>query len=286
MTDAIPSRRIHITGSPRSGTTLLHVLFLTCFDIDGRVEREQRLRRPTPPGARITCTKCPGEVEAAAAIAGLDPRLDVFYMRRDPRDVVTSRHAAYPERYFTNIRVWRRAERAAVRAQRQARFHIVDYERLVRDPDAVQQEIIDALPWLRPLARFSEYHRQGVRPNAEWAHAMRDIRPITDAGVGGWRNHLGRLKGQETLHGHLGPDLIALGYERDHAWMARLRDVTPDMTPSVNPERLSMRRALCQRLPRLRDVALYFLRRERSRRSTAADPAAQIGVKARSFSLP
>jgi hypothetical protein len=257
---ALP-RRIHITGAPRSGTTLLHVLFLTCFDIDGRVEEEQRLRRPVPPGARVTCTKCPGEVEAAAAIARLDARLDVIHVRRDPRDVITSRHDRHPGRYFTNIRVWRRAERAAARALGQPRFHIVDYERLVRDPDAVQQALMDAMPWLRPVALFSQYHLQVAAPNAEWTRAMRDIRPITDAGVGGWVRHLARIKGQERLHGQLGEELVALGYERDHSWMALLRDVTPDLTPSVNPERLSLRRAVSQRLPRLRDMALYFVRR-------------------------
>lgn len=260
-------RRIHITGAPRSGTTLLHVLFLTCFDIDGRVEAEQRLRKPVPPGARLTCTKCPGEVEAAATIARLDPLLDVIYVRRDPRDVITSRHDRYPGRYFTNIRIWRRAERAAARARSHARFHIVDYERLVCDPDVVQRDLIKAMPWLRPTALFSEYHLKLNRPNAEWTRAMRDIRPVTAASIGGWVNHLGRIKGQEKLHGHLGEELVALGYERDHSWMALLRDVTPDMTPSVNPERLTPRRALMQALPRLRDAALYFARRRKTAQS-------------------
>ena len=277
MTATYP-RRIHITGAPRSGTTLLHVLFLTCFDIDGRVETEQRLRRPIPPGARVTCTKCPGEVGAAAAIARLDPRLDVICIRRDPRDVITSQHNRYPGLYFTNIRVWMRAEKAAARARGQSRFHVIDYEQLVRDPNAVQQALTRAMPWLRPVARFSDYHLQIADPNAEWVRAMHDIRPITDAGVGGWVRHPGRIKGQESLHGTLGQILIALGYEHDHGWTARLGNVEPDHTPGVNPERLTLRRALVQHLPPVRDILLYFARRAAWRRSRPDASGFRSGV--------
>ena len=260
MHDAPRPRRLHITGAPRSGTTLLHVMILTCFDIDGPVEAEQRLRKPVPRDRRLICTKCPGEVEAAVAILKLDPRLDVIYLARDPREVITSEHAAYPGRYFTNLRVWRRAARAAARARAQPRFHIVDYRRLVTEPDVVQVELMTAMPWLRPLRPFSQYHLAVDRPNAEWTPAMRSIRPVCPSSLGGLRRHLPRLQGQLTLHGDLADELIALGYERDRAWMRLLDGVEPDLTPSVNTETPSLRRRLKERLPRLRDMALYTLR--------------------------
>ncbi|NBB66043.1 sulfotransferase family protein [Pseudomonas sp. ODNR1LW] len=260
MHDAPRPRRLHITGAPRSGTTLLHVMILTCFDVDGPVEAEQRLRKPVPRDRRLVCTKCPGEVEAAAAILNLDPRLDVVYLSRDPREVVTSEHAAFPGRYFTNLRVWRRAARAAARIKGHPRFHLVDYRRLVTEPDFVQIELMTAMPWLRPLRPFSQYHLAVERPNAEWTPAMRTIRPVCPSSLGGWRRHLPRLQGQLTRHGDLADELIALGFETDRQWMRLLDGVTPDLTPSVNVETPSLRRRLKERLPRLRDMALYLLR--------------------------
>lgn len=260
MPDAPRPRRLHITGAPRSGTTLLHVMILTSFDVDGPVEAEQRLRRPVPRDRRLVCTKCPGEVEAAAAIVKLDPRLDVIYLARDPREVITSQHAAYPGRYFTNLRVWRRAARAAARAKGHPRFHVVDYHRLVNHPDRVQAELMTAMPWLKPVCLFSKYHLAVRNPNAEWLPAMRQIRPVCPSSLGAWRRHLPRLQGQLRLHGDIGAELIAHGYEPDRDWMRLLKGVEPDLTPSVNTEILSLRRRLKERLPRLRDMAIYMIR--------------------------
>lgn len=255
------SRRIHITGAPRSGTTLLHVMFLACFDIDGRIREEQRLRKPVPPGRRVTCTKCPGEVEAATAILRMDRRLDVVCMMRDPRDVIVSRHGAHPDRYFTNLRVWRRAALAAERARRRPRFHLVDYRHLVSDPDGVQEALMTAMPHLKRLHRFSDYHRNVDAPSAEWLPAMHDIRAVSSTSLQTWRAHLERVKGQMIVHGDLADELIALGYEPDRSWMGSLIDVEPDLAPSVQREHLSAHKALSERLPRVRDAALYMMRR-------------------------
>ncbi|MFN6980537.1 MAG: sulfotransferase [Brevundimonas sp.] len=260
MHDDPRPRRLHITGAPRSGTTLLHVMVLTCFDIDGPIETEQRLRRRVPRDRRLVCTKCPGEVDAAVSILTFDPRLDVIYVARDPREIVTSEHGAHPGRYFTNLRVWRRAARAAARAQGHPRFHVVDYHRLVTQPDVVQAELMTAMPWLRPLRPFSQYHLAVRRPNSEWLPAMRQIRPVCPSSLGAWRRHLPRIQGQIHRHGDLCRDLIALGYEPDRSWMQLLDGVEPDLRPSVNAETASLRRRLKERLPRLRDIALYMIR--------------------------
>lgn len=253
-------RRIHITGAPRSGTTLLHVLFLACFDIDGGVKEELRLRRPAPRDRWIVCTKCPDEVGFTAAMLSLDPRLHAVYVARDPRDVIASEHGGWPGRYFTNLRVWRRSARAARRARGKARFHTVDYHRLVTEPDVVQAELMAAMPFLRRTHPFSRYHEVVRDPSAEWAPAMHAIRPVTANSLGAWRFRPERIKGQIARHGDLAADLIAHGYERDRHWMSALRSVKTDLTASVHPETLGLRRALRDRLPRIRDAALYLLR--------------------------
>lgn len=254
------SRRVHITGAPRSGTTLLHVLFLACFDIDGGVKEELRLRRPAPRDRRIVCTKCPDEVGFTAAMLSLDPRLHAVYVARDPRDVIASEHGGWPGRYFTNLRVWRRSARAAGKARGRDRFHTVDYHRLVTEPDVVQAELIAAMPFLRLKHPFSRYHEVVGDPSAEWGPAMHSIRPVTADSLGAWRFRPERIKGQIARHGDLAADLITHGYEQDRQWLSALRSVEADLTSSVHPETLSARRALGERLPRFRDAALYLLR--------------------------
>lgn len=255
-----PGRRIHITGAPRSGTTLLHVLFLTCFEIDGRVEEERRLRRPAPKGRSIVCTKCPDETCFTAGVLSVDAKLFAVYIERDPRDVIASEHGRWPGRYFTNLRVWRRNARAARKAGGHERFIVVDYARLVREPDKVQAELMTAMPFLRPTLNFSRFHQAVHRPIAEWGPAMHAIRPITEAGLDGWRRHLPRVKGQIQRHGDLTPDLIAGGYETDASWAEVLADVPPDLTPSLHRETLSPRKRVTDRLICLRDAASYLIR--------------------------
>lgn len=255
-----PARRIHITGAPRSGTTLLHVLFLACFEIDGGVKEELRLRRPAPRDRRIVCTKCPDEVAFTAAMLSLDARLHAVYVARDPRDVITSEHGRWPGRYFTNLRVWRRSARAAEKARGRERFHIVDYHRLVTEPDAVQAELMATMPFLTLKHPFSRYHEVVSDPSAEWAPAMRSIRPVTPESLGAWRLKPERIKGQIARHGDMTGELIALGYEHDQHWLTALRPVEADLTPSIHPERLGLRRAISERLPRIRDAVLYLTR--------------------------
>ncbi|KAK0341541.1 hypothetical protein LTR94_025951, partial [Friedmanniomyces endolithicus] len=140
------------------------------------------------------------------------------------------------------------------------RFHIVDYHRLVTDPDQVQAELMAAIPHLSARRRFSRYHLAVTQPHDEWVPAMREIRPVSTSGLGGWRRRLSRLKGQIDRHGDIADDLIALGYEKDRSWMTLLNGVEPDLAPSVNAEALSLRRRLKSKLPRFRDMVLYYWR--------------------------
>src|SRR5579863_7894276 len=84
------AKRIHITGPPRSGTTLLLALMLSCFEIDGGVRDERRLWRTPPKRRQIVCSKFPDETDFATSMLPLDPDLHVIYIVRDARDVVVS----------------------------------------------------------------------------------------------------------------------------------------------------------------------------------------------------
>lgn len=226
-------KRIHITGAHRSGTTLMWALMTTCFDIDASPAEEVRLRAPLAARGRIVCTKCPDESDYALTLARLDPDLHVIQMVRDPRDVIVSKYGPGPAPYFATLASWRR-NRPPNRPH--PRIHVVAYERLVRQPDDVQRELLATMPFLRTVSPFSGFGDRASelsdRRSLYWSEAMHSIRPPGPESIGRWRDHLPRVKGQMVRHGDLSRDLIRLGLERDSRWLSLLDDVEPDMTPS------------------------------------------------------
>lgn len=230
-------KRIHITGTPRSGTTLFLSLMLSCFDIDGGVLAERRLWRTPPKGRRISCTKFPDETDFATAMLELDPDLHVIFIVRDPRDVVASRSHISPGGYLTNLRVWRENLEAAKPYFGHPRFHLVDYSRLTLDPDEVQDRLSAAMPFLARLRPFSNFVAFAREEEGGWLHDMDlELRPVAPDRVGNWRQHLPRVKGQLAIHGEVSDDLIALGFERTKEWLSLLEGVEPDLTPSAAVE--------------------------------------------------
>lgn len=234
--------RIHITGAARSGTTLMLALMLNCFDIDGGVARETRLWRAPLRGRRVVLTKQPADERLSLFLSRFDPKLHIIYMLRDPREVIVSRHGTDPHRYWTNLRAWRKSLAAAQPSFGRTHVHVVRYEELVRDPDAVQRGLAAALPFLRIVRPFSQFHEVAELQNAQWRAAMGSIRPLGGDGAPSWRNHLPRLKGQLARHGDISQELIQLGYEPDDHWLAVLNGVEPHLAESRTPERESLRR--------------------------------------------
>ena len=87
-------KRIHIIGPPRSGTTLMLELMITCFRFTHYVRQEVSLLRypdGLPDGATL-CTKCPRAHHLVREILPCDGSQWFVSLTRDPRDVVVSRH--------------------------------------------------------------------------------------------------------------------------------------------------------------------------------------------------
>ncbi|MET0870240.1 MAG: hypothetical protein ABWY15_05085 [Methyloceanibacter sp.] len=91
---------------------------------------------------------------------------------------------------------------------------------------------------MKQRARFSDFHKL-ARPSAKSVAAMGSVRPIDSASIGNWRNHLARVAGQIAIHGSISEELIAFGYEPDESWLAALKGVSPDLTPSHWPESIA-----------------------------------------------
>ena len=273
MTPIPLRKRIHITGAHRSGTTLMCALMTTCFDIDVAPPEEQRLRAPLPRGGRIACTKSPDESDYALRLLPFDPDLHIIQMVRDPRDVIVSKYGRGPAPYFTNLDSWRR-NKPSRRWRRHKRAHFVSYERLVREPDTVQAELAAAMPFLRQVCAFSAYSTR-AQALAEsralyWSEAMHAIRPPGPESIGRWREHPERVKGQIARHGSISRDLVALGLERDDAWLSALEGVQPDMSVSHMPEHLNLKSKITRAWRDAIGILGYLRERHRERRESTA----------------
>src|SRR4029453_17515837 len=97
------TRRVHIVGCHRSGTTLLAQLMWYGFRFSGRAEHEASLFAPIPGGFATYLSKNPPDTIRIDRVFVRDPELFVIAMIRDPRDVITSRHPAKPAVYFSSF---------------------------------------------------------------------------------------------------------------------------------------------------------------------------------------
>ena len=226
--------RIHIVGcGPRTGTTLMAEMAISCFDIDAYTEHEDPIyTRPNQP-ANIFLTKRPRDILVAEPMLHLLSNLYVIYMLRDPRDTITSKHRKDPDRYWSTLRYWKAYTPYGRKLQHHPRFMTVRYEDLVSKPDEVQEYLMERMPFLKKRGDFSRYH-EFAKPSKQSLDALRGMRPVASTSVGKWRNHLPRVAGQLKLHGEnaIAEDLIEYGYETDDSWLNELKDVTPDYSES------------------------------------------------------
>jgi hypothetical protein len=242
-------------------------LMTTCFDIDAAPREEMRLRAPVSERGRVVCTKCPDESDYALKLLPFDRDLHVIQMVRDARDVIVSKYGAGPAPYFVTLPSWRRN---LPHGRQHPRAHVVSYERLVSEPDAVQQELVTAMPFLHTIAPFSAFSERASeladRQQLYWAEAMHSIRPPQPESIGRWREHLPRVKGQIVRHGDISRELIALGLERDASWLSLLEGVDADLTPSHLPEEEPVKARITRAWRNALGMAdyLWMRRRERS----------------------
>ncbi len=227
MADAAASggtRRVHVVGCHRSGTTLMMELLWSCFEFSGRCEHEMTVFEPTPAGETLYLSKKPPDTKRLERVFLADESLYVVAMLRDPRAVVASRHPSRPDVYFSGFARWRDYHRALRALGEHPRLVIVRYETLIAQPDAVQMQLAARWPFLVPRAAFSDYPH-GVDPPDAARDSLRGLRALDAARVDGWREHLPRVAGQLAAHPDLAAALIEVGYETDTQWTRCLQGV-------------------------------------------------------------
>ncbi|HBL11235.1 MAG TPA: sulfotransferase family protein [Cyanobacteria bacterium UBA11162] len=252
-------KRIHIVGcSPRSGTTLMLELMVSCFEIDGFSEHEMTIFSYPKQDFKVFCSKQPRDILCIPPLLAIDPNLWIIYLLRDPRDIVVSRHGENSKLYWTNLRHWKSYTRAARRVMNHPRFLTVRYENLVKNPNKVQQELMAKLPFLKKRANFSDYDKI-ARPSQKSLNALGGLRPIATNSIGIWHQHKPRLAAQLELHGSIAEELIEFGYETDDAWLSQINQVQPDNGVSRWPEHLPPWTYTIQVLRDYRNIVRYAL---------------------------
>ncbi len=250
--------RIHIVGcGPRSGTTLLAELMRVSFNIDLYASHEASISTIPPDTGDIFLTKKPRDILTVEPALKMNKNLTVLYMVRDPRDMVVSKHGIAPDQYWSSLKFWKTYSTYGKRLENHPRFITIRYESLVKNPDEVQNMILEKIPYLKKTQLFSEFSRES-KVSSGSQKALGSVRKISSSSIGAWKNHLPRIKNQLKKHGSISQDLIDYGYEPDRAWEQILENVEDIDFQSYKEEYFS-KKMLNKRLRgrKLKSILLY-----------------------------
>ena len=221
---------VHIVGlAPRSGTTLLMELMVSCFDFDGYADHELGLIYQPAEKVESYCSKNPvlKDIRLAPLAFRRWPELWIICVVRDPRDIVVSRHRQHPDVYWVNLNRVFGCMPLLRTANQHERFLIIQYEDLVKDPNSIQSHLSKKIPFLRKLYDFSEFS-QIAKPTSRAVEALGGMRAVSPSSIGRWKNELPRLKAQIQRYGEIDELLSELGYENDNCWRRMLDSVDAD----------------------------------------------------------
>ena len=219
------TRRVHIVGCRRSGTTLMMELMWYAYAFTGRAEHEQSIFVPPPHGQDLYLSKKPPDTLHIETVFRADEGLSLIAMLRDPRAVVTSRHPSRPDVYFSDYVRWSRYVDALRAFENHPRFLLVRFEDLVREPAHTQQRVEAQFSFLQRQRDFASFP-EGAEVGTRASRSLGGLRAVDTQRISGWRDHLPRIKGQLADHPDLPERLIATGYEEDDAWTGVLEGVS------------------------------------------------------------
>lgn len=218
-------KRVHVVGCPRSGTTLLTELLRYAYDFAGATSHETSLFDDCPSDLSPYLTKKPADTIRIGKAFLADEALYAIAVLRDPRAVVSSRHKARPDQYYVGFARWLLYAQTIDAFAGHARYLVVRYEDLLRDPERVQAQVSHHLPFLRQVRAFAQYP-EGVGDLHEHSkNALNGVRAFDASRIDSWRAHLPRIKQEWQRNPNLPEVLTRYGYEPDATWLNTLESV-------------------------------------------------------------
>lgn len=203
-----------------------------CFAIDAYTEHEDNLITRPHKTYQIRLSKDPKDLLRLKPSLLKDQNLYVICMIRDPRDIVVSKHGKDSNKYWVGLNKWKRNIKIFNDLAGHDRFIPIRYEDLVRNPDKIQEIIIDRMPFLEVEDHFSNFGKLSSVVADKSVDALGGVRPISGTSIGKWQDHKARLLGQIIKHGNIQDDLVRFGYEYNNDWLKELSDIVPDFSNS------------------------------------------------------
>lgn len=252
-------KRVHITGCPRSGTTLMTELMRIGFQFDDFCQHEQSIFTQPEGHPDLFLSKKPSDIKRIRPLLKADLNLFTIYMVRDPRSVITSMHKNFPGKYFCNFRIWNDCDKVARTLLDHPRFLQIRYEDLVQDPDRIQDQIQAKFPFLIKMHSFTEY-RKMAKPSKDAHMALGGVREISSEKISTWKKFLPRVMYEISANPEMIKILISKGYEENSKWTSILEGIHPQKGQCRYPDKQSFFRKLESRIRHWIQIRLYILR--------------------------
>jgi hypothetical protein len=219
---------ILICGFRRSGTTLLQMMLEYAHPYARRFGKEVSGWRAATYKWRnhdVVISKAPDDIFRLDALLGFyrnrTARLRPLVLIRDPRDMLTSRHAKTQHgQYAVGFELWRKYRQTVERWLHSPDVLVLRYEDLVTNTQAIQARV-DAFTAESSHHRFVDYLKED-RPDFDKL-PLNGLRPVDSLSIGRWRHPEYFQCLQTVLKEDTGfaEFLIRLGYESSTDWIAQ-----------------------------------------------------------------
>lgn len=224
-----PGRAVIVCGMPRSGSTLLQLMLQTGYPDSKHYGRERGgllVARDVWPGRySLLISKRPNDVFWVDEIRDLyreRARAPLFIVTtRDPRAVMTSKHANSPD-YYVSVDRWKALFEHVKYVRSAPDVLTLDYRDLVQTPGVVGERIAAAIGE-RPAVPFDSVGREV--PSGFETAALNGVRPIDTASLNKWRDpqHTARIRTMLEAIPELPSILVEEGYELNTDWTSPYR---------------------------------------------------------------
>jgi len=194
------TRGIYIQGCARSGNTLTRELCCSAFhdtelvkltknqaecSLAYLVNLLQQSARHKP--VFVASRNREDSLDMDGGLLRTNPDVKILWMLRDPRDVLTSIHAAQPNEFYVKPDRLIKSLNLYQQFKDEPQVLTIRYEDLVQNPDALQLRIAEFCH-LTVRRKFDEAHKFFPRFH-ENVRAMHSIRPIDVNSLHKWRNN-------------------------------------------------------------------------------------------------
>ncbi|MGD2124847.1 MAG: sulfotransferase [Desulfobacteraceae bacterium] len=232
-TDNLLPPNIVITGSFRSGTSLLFLLFPHAFrDVIISGDESDALETKLPSSFKWRVSKRPNDIHRVRVIyKKLDPYF--IYMIRDPRDCLVSWKQSKNNYHIISFNEWLRNLLFA-ESSKSTKLIFLRFEDMIRDPIQTQNHLLERVEGLEKLHDLDQCYRYIDRDSPVTQQLSHDsgptmssetIRPIDPSVIGSWRHHKLRVREQLKQFPEMQAVLEKYGYEEDDSWQNSLEDV-------------------------------------------------------------